>query len=444
MNEKHPIDDLFQSKLENSGLPYSSDYWAGAESVIVSAKKPAAKRRTLIYLIGFLVLISVSLLTLIIKSDSKSAKQAKTTPSEKETEYRTNQRAIDNSTELSQDQLGETKVENNETIATEFPRQAAPKNQTKPNHSFISSKKSSPFTDKRAAATAQGASLVSSYSPFSMIQIAPKWLLQFELYHHIDSNPMFRLDEKTFIQHKNSKWSWFLSPQYSFGIFDKTGEGLTSNEVQWKADPKICTTYGLNVLAKHGHWGFKTGIIHQTLNERVNYSKSVEEWNFDTSANYSIYGYTITPRGTKVAYLRRNVDSTQSIHNEPICDNCLIQFKYISIPLLVQYEWTKKRNIFFVESGISYHMLQQSVGTYLIEDASQPKGFEEVDLSSSNYLNSSLFWIHLNIGAKYRLNSKLNAFGSIGLSQSTNSLLSTNAQKANVKNINLGLEYRLK
>ena len=153
-----------------------------------------------------------------------------------------------------------------------------------------------------------------------------------------------------------------------------------------------------------------------------------------------ILNFTQTPRGTNVALLETKIDTligpSETIINNP---DAIAKFNYVTLPVGVQYEWHKKRFLYFVEAGGAVSLLTHAKGIYIINDASKTGQLSD----NSSSANKVLFQATGAVGVKYSLTNQLNIWSSYGQNIGLNSMIADYSQKTRIQQFSLGIEIEL-
>ena len=97
----------------------------------------------------------------------------------------------------------------------------------------------------------------------------------------------------------------------------------------------------------------------------------------------------------------------------------------------------------FVEGGVSLSFLRKTSGLYSVSGITNKEGYMDYQIGelSKSHASKTLWSTHARLGLKYRLNPKTSVFGSYGASYFQQSMLSSYKQKAQLQQIQFGMEF---
>lgn len=253
---------------------------------------------------------------------------------------------------------------------------------------------------------------------------------------------------------KRRKYGLYLSPFAGLVNYSKsvnTPKFVTDDNDNFsKSSPQQSVNYGINVGVKKGKWMLSTGIGILELSERTFYTTQMDEYEYTTAPRITNAQYTTTPRGTRVALITETrIDSTLISTTVNECAGCEVQFNYVSVPLQVQYTAGRSRVRGFLEVGVVASFLQNANGVYAtLKDANSDLAVvpstQLVDLSTTDEVSKILMQASAAVGAKLWLAPRWNVWSSYGYGFGLNSMLRSYEQNANLQNVRVGLEFKLK
>ena len=143
-----------------------------------------------------------------------------------------------------------------------------------------------------------------------------------------------------------------------------------------------------------------------------------------------------------------NVDSITISNTSQICEGCDVEFNYVSVPLNLQYNFSKSRLGYFAEVGVTASLLRGASGNYaLLQETNLDNllitNATISDLSTSEDVNKMLLQANAALGAKYWLSPSLSIIGSYGYYIGLNSMLGSYMQKSRLSVMLIGLELKL-
>ncbi|MCB9245619.1 MAG: outer membrane beta-barrel protein [Flavobacteriales bacterium] len=248
---------------------------------------------------------------------------------------------------------------------------------------------------------------------------------------------------KTAFSYKPNAWAWYLAPEVGVTSIQRDLPGNESDPLKQSEKVLNSSHWGLHLLAKKGHWTFSAGAGNLRVRESHNYTEEQTTWTYDTSVYLVRPYYTETKRGTRVALLERIVDSTSTTSSSVPCPDCETQFRYLRIPVSLQYEVGKGRLLGFGGLGLNYMRIVSAQGSYAQPGAGDGSFTvqESVDLSG---MRRNLFLWQAEAGLKYRISQKWNVAGSVRIGASNQSIFETYTHRLSLRQAQLGLEYRLR
>lgn len=236
-----------------------------------------------------------------------------------------------------------------------------------------------------------------------------------------------------------AKWQFGVSP---FALVNKYKRNKPEGYFANSEKPLNSVSIGLLAFAKYKHLNFSIGINNLNLAERTNYTSTQYTYLHDTSYMLIKRNYETTPNGKTTALVKETIttttDSTQVIN----CANCIAKFQYIQVPMAVQYTYGFGRVIYFVEGGVALSFLRKTSGLYTVSGNGNNENNMDYTIAnlSKTHANKMLISTNAKLGLKYRINTKLNVFGSYGISIFQQSMLKSYNQKAQLQQLQLGLE----
>ncbi len=253
---------------------------------------------------------------------------------------------------------------------------------------------------------------------------------------------------------KHKKFSFYISPYAGYLMYAKsvnTPQFLTDEEANLgKSEAQNTYNYGLTIGIKKGQWMLSSGLGFLSLREKTFYTDTKLAYQYTTAPRISNTNFTTTPRGTRVALVsQQKVDSTLVTSTQQVCEGCEASFDYVSVPLSVQYNFGKSRLRYFTEMGLTASFLQNASGEYatlkdVYSDLTVVPSSQIVDLSISDDVSKILLQANVALGAKFWLTPKWNLWTSYGYGMGLSSMLGSYEQKPTIKNLRVGLEFKLR
>ncbi|MBR9861670.1 hypothetical protein GYB22_13175 [bacterium] len=197
------------------------------------------------------------------------------------------------------------------------------------------------------------------------------------------------------------------------------------------------TGYGVNLRLNRGKWNISTGIVAQSIREKVTYREEYTSFSYDSSLKVVDWNYGSTPSGNRKVLLAWQVDSVGTTQERTVCEACETEFRYLRIPLELSYGIRMGRSELFVSGGINFNLLRRASGQY-----SGLNSYE--DLSQSSAIPGKN-WTSWTAGVSYRTE----LYGPVGImatykyQQGMSSMISLYDQRARLHNLQVGLSVKL-
>jgi hypothetical protein len=487
------IDDIFKKGLDGKGLEYSDGHWAGVEQMLGSQKVGFfARYKAYLGVLSLLVICSGSLLYFLNEGTDRNTADTPTAVSENTigqtaTIEAGNGNTINtpNKNALSEMDIVKTdEIKNETTPITQSTTLQDPSGLQNLNPLDYGSSKSRTtldpmdngfripepdFTNRSGSSFSPSTINPHTISSPSLITLHPtvdRKLIKPDFGELITANALTlntieadvstnKLGVLDFLPNRNAKRiGVYISPYSGYVNYDKK---VILPEIESDLDKNLgkseainSVNYGINVGIKKGNWMLNSGLGILNLKEKTKYTRLVQDYDYITAPRMSNSNYTTTPRGTRVALVeQRNVDSTLNVSSESICNDCVIEFNYISVPLQVQYAYGKRKLRYFADVGVTFSLLQNANGDYAsirneVTDSITSSYVQIIDLQNSKVVSKALLQANASVGAKYWLTPKWSVWTSYGCGLGLNSMLGTYEQKPTIQNLRLGLEFKLR
>jgi len=449
------IDDIFKEGLDQKGLAYSDAHWAGVEALLDKKKKGFFVRYK--WYFASLVLLFIGITTYF---SWPTAQQKETlTPialTESNNQKITSNNSL-NTQQIASAQTDKKTLKENTTNNNTDPKPTHNKSGTDViDNSHKKKNLGHRFTENKKNSSSQNASSLPSSIPNSInestlvikdVAFIPLIkasfmhlkLRDFYLFPVYLSSPILNKKAIT-IDYPSYKWQLFMAPYIQLSSHNRNIKLVTESEFKKQEKPMPAMGFGVNFLAKKGHWVIKSGLQFNQIKERTNYASTFKTQTYDTNFRLVILNFTQNPRGSNVALLETKIDTlvgpSQTIINNP---DAIVKFNYITLPLAVQYEWHQKRMLYFVEAGGAVSLLTNAKGIYTINDASKTGLLSD----NSSSVNKVLLQATAAVGVKYSMTNNVNIWSSYGQNISMNSMIADYSQKTRTQQFSLGIEIEL-
>jgi opacity protein-like surface antigen len=170
----------------------------------------------------------------------------------------------------------------------------------------------------------------------------------------------------------------------------------TSDKILYTNPKQDHIIYGLNLQLESKYFAIRTGLGISTAQLNSSFQSIETNYSYDTSYIIVDPNYQTTPSGNPIALIRQQIDSSL-LSSQTRIHQGSAEYKYLVIPLTIQYRFAHRKYSFFVEGG--------SLNNFIIStktDNSFPQEFSEKQASIPKY--TLQFTAGTGIG--YALNSK--------------------------------------
>ncbi len=232
---------------------------------------------------------------------------------------------------------------------------------------------------------------------------------------------------------------WFLSPYINYNLFNAPVYEAKIASYKQAEQLKSTIGYGLNVKLKMGHWSFVSGLQYNTFKAVANYKVNQRYVSYDTSLKIINYDYSKTILGTRIALLKKFVDSSVTNSSSIVHPNEKIIFSYVGLPLNLQYNLGYKKFSCFVETGLLTQFLIAQKGRY-VQYSGGKIDFEASSRSKSKMLLNAQF----GAGLSYPVYKNISIFTSYSYITNLNSMVNGYNQKMGNNRFCFGFDVKLK
>lgn len=446
-----PIDDLFRNKLSDHGIPYSDSYWEDMEAMIddKKKKKPFFLLPRMVLLVAGLFGLGIAITAIYFYRGNSSAIVMPTQPAVTE-----NTTSLNESKDLTPNKSETiTSTQNNQNnTSTPITPKAEETQPEHSNHNAIS-RNQLPEVSKPSDLIIPPAPAPGFIVPEQVVVVEDKLLIKNEL-NIIAANwsprklqssaiilplpypEVLKPFESNIYKNLSNQWKYEITAGYSFNNYSR--KVLNANIKQQETTRDQSGAF-VNFGIHNNHWGLITGIGYLTLAEQTNYVTENIQYEFKTYYRMINPVYKQTPAGTKIAIIRKEVDTTitrtYSINNP----NRMVQFNYLNIPLHATYRMMLHHWILIAEAGINNNILANEKGEYAILE----NGKMNIVHPSKQQLAPVLFQTYTSLGIGYEFMQRYSIQGSYGYANSLNSMVKSYEQKPTIQSFNIGLGIQL-
>lgn len=444
MTKRKTIDELFREGLDGKGLSYDPKFWEAAQAGMPAIGKSSAtgKRRRLA-LLALLFLFSGSVLFWLGyklngsdagNSTVKTETALSTSPSNSPEQASVQPDANEISPLVQMDA-------SSDPISLETSSQPAVATSILSPTPMRSSSADPSASEENRATTANP--IVSTPRAFEALQLRSRFGLSFGSGAILSHSASTLGTQKNTFSYKPNAWAWYLAPEMGITSVQRELPGNEANALKQSEQVLNSSHLGLHLRAKKGHWTLSAGIGNLNVREAHNYSEEQTKWQYDTSVVLVRPYYTETKRGTRVALLERMIDSSSTTSTTVPCPDCETQFRYLRIPVSIQYEVGTGRLLGFGGLGLNYMRIISTEGSYAIPGAGDGVFTVQDELDNSTMRRDLFLW-QAEAGLKYRLTHKWNVSGSMSMGASNQSIFESYTHRLSIRQVQIGLEYRLR
>ena len=240
---------------------------------------------------------------------------------------------------------------------------------------------------------------------------------------------------------KKTKWITYLSPMLAINqsnLSQNRSDFLPLNKENEVFLKTLSVQFDLIVKKKNIVLGTGLGFISQQI--RTNYTSEFNVMKFDTTLRLVNPNFGQTQKGTKIALLSEDVDTSifksQTVLN---VDNNAV-FNYVHVPVFARYEFSFNKLAFFIQTGMSADFLYRVQGNYLSKSNQE---FKELDLNQSRDYKKQILSSQIALGLKCNISRKVNLVSMCSFQQTLTSMVKSYHQSINQSSFKIGLEVGL-
>ncbi len=446
-----PIDDLFRNKLSDHGIPYNDSYWEGMEAMIDDKKKKKPfflLPRTVLLVAGLFGLgIAITAIYFYRGNSSAIVMPAQPAVTENSTSLNESKDLTPNKSETitsTQNNLNNTSTpitpKAEETQQEHSNHNAITRNQlpevSKPSYLIIPPAPAPGFIVPEQVVVVEDKPQIKNELNIIAANWSPRKLESSAIILPLPYPEVLKPFESKFCKDLSKPWIYEITAGYSFNNYSR--KVLNANIKQQETTRDQSGAF-VNFGIHNNHWGLITGIGYLTLAEQTNYFTENIQYEFKTYYRMINPVYKQTPAGTKIAIIRKEIDTTitrtYSINNP----NSVVRFNYLNIPLHATYQMMFQNWILMAEAGINNNILANEKGKYAIME----NGKMNIIHPAKQQLAPVLFQTYTSLGIGYQFMQRYSIQGSYGYAYSLNSMVKSYEQKPTIQSFNIGLGIQL-
>lgn len=449
-----PIDDLFRNKLSDHGIPYNDSYWEGMEAMLDEKKKKKPfflLPRTVLLLTGLFGL-GIAITAIYFYRGNSSANIMPTQPAATE-----NTTSLNESKNFSQNKIETTiptqdHLNNTNNTSTPITPKVEVTQPEHSNHNAISRNqlpevsKSSDLiippapepviTAPEQVGLAENKPRIKNDVNIIAANWSPRKLQSTAFILPLPYPEVLKPFETNIYKNISNQWKYEITAGYSFNNYSR--KVLNANIKQQETTRDQSGAF-VNFGIHNNHWGLITGLGYLTLAEQTNYVTENIQYEFKTYYRMINPVYKQTPAGTKIAIIRKEIDTTitrtYAINNP----NRMVRFNYLNIPLHATYRMMFHHWILMAEAGINNNILANEKGEYAIIE----NGKMNIVHLGKQQLAPVLIQTYTSLGIGYQFMQRYSIQGSYGYAHSLNSMVKSYEQKPTIQSFNIGLGIQL-
>ncbi len=452
MSEKHPIDELFRSGLDEQGATYSDAHWQAMEQML-EGKKRGFFAIYRVYLISALLLLLLGLGYWLIPGEQSGVDTPKPLTQQIDLKGNTLQEEPQGSTTEAISDTDQEEVTLTDVSAEELQLSLNSTAPTVAAAGVISIDGVLPVAAQSEQERGHGHGQENvvivnderevTRRAFNRMSLSSRTIDGFNVLDFLKiplrANELLAQP----MEFKARKLTCYISPYARFDNHNRDISGLSDASLKLKEKTMNSWNYGVHVGIGKGDWIFRSGLEYTGLREQTNYETVIDNWSYDSTLVIRKPDYTETPRGTRVALLGYDIDSTLSQERSVDCPDCEVKFEYLTIPVKAQYNVGFGRHSVFAEAGIRYSFLLSASGQYSIStDGTESNA--RIDLSSTDLLERSMLSAQVGLGYKYHLDHRLALTGALQMSTALGSMFSNYDHTVRLNGMRVGLEWRVR
>ncbi|MBI1221026.1 MAG: hypothetical protein GC180_00345 [Bacteroidetes bacterium] len=463
MSRNKNIDELFRDGLNDKGLEFRESYWDQMESLMDTRKKRSWK--VIIWIMVSLLILGGSYWTFFRVQEDQlplAQNEASSKPSYASISSPDSHEAFSASLQQTSDSTP------NEFTSTPLAKPAAAKKSTsfetkKPTKKdndilsgSIQSLNNKLLTDLKPDESLMSSALNSKMEPSPEVmlikskQIIQIPLIQASRFQYDFPNPM---DPSTILNGKNENknnrpplFHYSLAAYYEIGWVDNRYD---PNIASWKKAHEKSQAFrqqGIQLSITKGRLSLLTGFGTRQWSSLTNYTHLETTYELDSTLRLINRNFIKRPDGSFVAQVQYQYDTLSSKQNAiAVCPDCRVNFHYITLPLMLQYEWDHSRIFYSAGAGMDFSFFNGVSGTYSAYWTQENTGPDWKTLRSpSSYFSKTIMQARLNLGIGYQINSKMSLKSALVYRYTLNSMMTRYSQKPNFYSMSLGLEWRIR
>ena len=257
----------------------------------------------------------------------------------------------------------------------------------------------------------------------------------------------FKIKEKT----KNAKrlpayTQWYLGSYFNYGSVKHRYDPAIRS---WKSsNEKILpySHYGVNARVSRRGASLIVGVGMRQWTERTNYTREVDHYTFDSTLKLVNRQFIQRPDGSYAALLRYEIDTTShTTETETICKDCPVNFRYLTVPVAVHYEYGSGKWLAYTEAGMTFSFLSRGSGEYSVQWQNTPGKTPAMrtEVPNATYFSKAVVQAGLTLGLKYRIHPFVTVTSHVNYQRSLNSMMQLYRQESDFYGVGVGVEWKV-
>ena len=240
---------------------------------------------------------------------------------------------------------------------------------------------------------------------------------------------------------KKNRWIAYLSPLLAINQSELSQKQFNSLPLNKKNEQHLKTlSFQLNLTFKRKNIVFGTGLGLQSQQILTNYVSESNVLQFDTTLRLINPSFSKTPKGTNIALLFEDIDTSVLRKQQVMFVDNKAVFNYVHVPVFARYEFSFNKLAFFIQTGMSADFLYRVQGKYLSKSNQE---FKELDLNQSKDYKKQILSSQVAFGLKCNISRKVNIVSMYSFQQTLTSMVKSYHQSINQRSFKIGLEVGL-
>lgn len=444
MSRKNQIDELFRHGLGQKGMEFHPEYWEQMEGLIDAKKKKSLPK--LFWLIIPVIIIAPLLYFTLGNSpgqltDNAPVKSVSQVPVKDAPQTAPATKAsIARAKNVHKEQ-----IEASSTLpsSSEISPSSSPIAKSSPNPpSFTPIEK---VEETPIVSEIQEIENPTFSSPLDPLSVSSK---TFAIYPpSAPKGPSKPLDQESIKKaYRPSPLHLYISPYIQYVLLNPRYESEIDN---WKRNYEKVNNakeYGLQLRLDYQRFSLLGGLGFKQWSEQTNYVSQLDHYTYDTSFRLIQRNYQQRPDGSYIALLEAQYDTASHYTTDTVSNpNARVDFRYITLPIQLQYTLGFGRFEYFAGAGLTFNILSSHQGQYStawkVESGKAPEMM--LNNPAKLFVNRSFIQMNMLLGMRYCLNRKLALEAQLNYQRGLSSIMKNYNQQMDAFGVKAGLNVKL-